>query len=105
VLPRPPEARRTLVAAAEGMPFALRTYESAKSRADLQAFYDHWMKIEGWRLGAKVEREGASAYFRKDGYQVILTLNETDGRTYATLIEAGQAASSSIATVEISESP
>jgi hypothetical protein len=105
VLPRPPEGRRTLVAAAEGMPFALRAYESGKSRTDLQAFYDQWMKTEGWRVAAKAEREATTAYLRKDGYQVFLTLAEDEGRTYATLIEAGPAASSQIATVEISESP
>jgi hypothetical protein len=103
VLPRPPEARRTLVAAAEGMPFALRTYESGKKPSDLQAFYDQWMKDRGWRVAAKAEREGASAYFREDGYQVFLTLAENEGRTYATLIEAGPNASSQIVTVEISE--
>jgi hypothetical protein len=105
VLPRPPEGRRTLVAAAEGMPFALRTYESGKSVSDLQAFYDRWIKTAGWRLAAKAEREGTTAYFREDGYQVFLTLMESNGRTYATLIEAGPAASSQIATVEISDSP
>jgi hypothetical protein len=105
VLPRPPEARRTLVAAAEGMPFALRTYESGKNRADVQTFYDRWMTREGWQVAAKAEREATTAYFRKDGYQVFLTLAENEGRTYATLIEAGPTASSQIATVEISESP
>ncbi len=105
VLPRPPDARRTLSAAAEGMPYALRTYDSGKSRAELQAFYGAWMKASGWIQAAEVKGEGATAYFRPDGYQVFLTLMEEGGRTYATLIEAGALAPSPTAVVEISESP
>jgi hypothetical protein len=105
VLPRPPDSRRTLAAAAEGMPYALRTYDSGKRRAELEAFYAAWMKAHGWIQAAQNESEGATAYFRQDGYQVFLTLMEEGGRTYATLIEAGASASSPTATVEISESP
>jgi hypothetical protein len=103
VLPRPPDARRTLSASAEGMPYALRTYDSGKSRAELQAFYGAWMKASGWTQAAEVKEEGATAYFRPDGYQVFLTLTEDGGRTYATLIEAGALAPSPTAVVEISE--
>jgi hypothetical protein len=105
VLPRPPDARRTLSASAEGMPYALRTYDSGKSRAELQAFYAAWMKAGGWREAAKVEGGEATAYFRQDGYQVFLTFAEEGGRTYATLIEAGAAAPSPTIAVEITESP
>ena len=105
VLPRPPDSHRTLAAAAEGMPYALRTYDSGKRRAELEAFYAAWMKAHGWIQAARNEAEGATAYFRQDGYQVFLTLMEEGDRTYATLIEAGASASSPTATVEISESP
>jgi hypothetical protein len=105
VLPRPPDARRTLSAFAEGMPYALRTYDSGKSRAELQAFYGAWMKASGWVQAAEVKDEGATAYFRPDGYQVFLTLMEEGGRTYATLVEAGALAPSPTVAVEISESP
>jgi hypothetical protein len=105
VLPRPPDSRRTLSASAEGMPYALRTYDSGKSRAELQAFYGAWMKASGWMQAAEVKGEGATAYSRRDGYQVFLTLIEEGGRTHATLIEAGALAPSPTAVVEISESP
>jgi hypothetical protein len=105
VLPRPPDARRTLSASAEGMPYALRTYDSGKSRAELQAFYGAWMKASGWTQAAAVKEEGATAYSRPDGYQVFLTLMEEGGRTHATLIEAGALAPSPTVVVEISESP
>ena len=105
ILPRPPDARRTLSASAEGMPYALRTYDSGKSRAELQAFYGAWMKAGGWIQAAEVKGQGATAYFRPDGYQVFLTLMEEGGRTYATLIEAGALTSSPTLGVEISESP
>jgi hypothetical protein len=106
ILPRPPDARRTLSASAEGMPYALRTYDSGKTRAELQAFYGTWMKASGWTQAAKFDGakgDGATAYFRQDGYQVFLTFMEEGGRTFATLIEAG--APNTTAVVEISESP
>jgi hypothetical protein len=105
VLPRPPGSRRTLSAAAAGMPYAVRTYESNKGRAEVESFYDAWMKARGWIRAAKVESEGASAYFRQDGYQVFLVLAEEESRTYATLIEAGASGSSPIAAVEVTETP
>jgi hypothetical protein len=108
VLPRPPDSRRTLAASAEGMPYALRTYDSGKRRAELEAFYAAWMKARGWIPAARADGapgEGATAYFRQDGYQVFLTFMEEGGRTYATLVEAGASASGPTAVVEISESP
>ena len=77
----------------------------AVEEMDLEAFYGAWMKAHGWIQAARNDSEGATAYFRQDGYQVFLTLMEEGGRTYATLIEAGASASSPTATVEISESP
>ena len=105
VLPRPPGSRRTLSAAAAGMPYAVRTYESNEGRAEVERFYDGWMKARGWIRAARVESEGASAYFRQDGYQVFLVLAEEEGRTYATLVEAGASGSSPIATIEVTETP
>lgn len=104
VLPRPPDSRRTLAASAEGMPYALRSYDSGKSRAELEAFYGTWMKKGGWVQAARAEAEGATAYLRPDGYQVFLTLMEDGGRTFATLIEAGTTTPSTVA-VDIVEKP
>jgi hypothetical protein len=105
VLPRPPASRRTLAAAAEGQPYGLRSYESSKSAADTQQFYDAWMKREGWGRVAHAEREGATAYLRQDGYQAFVSLFEDAGHTYVTLIEAGHAAGDSIGSIELGESP
>jgi hypothetical protein len=54
---------------------------------------------------AGTHQGGATAYFRLDGYQVLSTWFEHEGRTSAILIAARPTASSHIATVEVSESP
>lgn len=98
VLPRPPAARRTLSAAVEGAPYAVRTYASSQSRAALQQFYVSWMKERDWTFGA--EAEGTLTYFREDGYQIFVSLEEHAGQTFVTLTEAGRAAGN-IAAVEV----
>lgn len=103
VLPRPENARRTLSAAAEGMSFGLRLYETAASVTSVQRFYDEWMRESGWQLAVRAEEQGATAYLRPDGYQAFLSLSTSDERTYATLIEAGRPEGESIATVQVRE--
>lgn len=102
-LPRPANARRTLSAAAEGMPFGLRLYETSASPASVQRFYDDWMRENGWQSAARAEEQGATAYLRADGYQAFLSLSTLDARTYVTLTEAGRADGSSIAVVQLEE--
>src|SRR5690606_22133580 len=62
VLPRPPESRRTLSAAVEGMPYAVRTYASNRNIDQVKQFYQLWMEEQHWQLGA--EAEGTLTYFR-----------------------------------------
>jgi hypothetical protein len=102
-LPRPQNARRTLSAAAEGMPFALRLYETSASPSAVQGFYDDWMREHGWQSAARAEAQGATAYLRADGYQAFLSLSTLDARTYVTLTEAGRADGSSVAVVQVKE--
>jgi hypothetical protein len=90
VVPRPPGARRTLSASAEGLPFSVRSYESSQSLTATQSFYDAWMSEHGYQA-AHAADSGASSYLRADGYQVFLSLLQTDQHTFATLTESGQA--------------
>jgi hypothetical protein len=89
IVPRPPEARRTLSAGAEGQPFGLRSYESALPARELSAFYDEWAKKQRWARVAADSDTGASAYLQSDGVQLFVSLHELDGRTLVTLTEAG----------------
>lgn len=89
IVPRPPGARRTLSASADGMPFSVRSYESTQSLAATQAFYDTWMNEHGY-LAAHAAEAGASSYLRADGYQVFLSLLRTEQHTFTTLTESGR---------------
>jgi hypothetical protein len=90
VAPRPPGARRTLSASAEGLPFSVRSYESQQSLVAIQAFYDVWMGEHGYQA-AHAPESGSSSYLRADGYQVFLSLLTNNQRTFATLTESGSA--------------
>jgi hypothetical protein len=103
VLPRPEHARRTLSAAAHGMPFGLRLYETSGSSASVQRFYDDWMRNNGWQVASRAEEQGASAYLRPDGYQAFLSVSAADERTYVTLIEAGRSDGPSVSALQVRE--
>lgn|SRR6478735_963866 len=99
VVPRPPSARRTLSASAEGRPFSVRSYESTQSIAATQAFYDSWMREQGYQASHAPE-SGASSYLRADGYQVFLSLLASERHTFATLTESGQSDGSAMLELE-----
>jgi hypothetical protein len=102
-LPRPPNARRTLSAAAEGTTLVLRSYESRDRRAGLERFYDHRMTEKGWKVAAKVSQKGTTAYLHEDGRQAFVTLAEANERTYVTMIEAGRANATAVAATGLLE--
>ena len=89
LLPRPPAARRTLAASAEGMPFAVRSYESSQAPDLVQHFYDEWLTKRGFRA-AHDAGSNSSSYLRADGYQAFLSLMRSDGHTYVTVTETGR---------------
>jgi hypothetical protein len=95
--PRPPGARRTLSASAEGQPFAVRSYESERPLREVAGFYAEWAKKERWAAVSSDAESGATAYLRDDGVQLFLSLHELDGRTWVTLTEAGGARSAAAA--------
>lgn len=90
VLPRPNKARRTLAAAVEGQPYAIRLYDSAESPAAIEKFYGDWMKKNGWTLAGKLEGKGVT-YLRSDGFQAIIAFPSRDGHTTVSLTEVGHA--------------
>jgi hypothetical protein len=100
-VPRPPEARRTLSAAAEGMPYAVRTYVTRRRVPEIQRFYAERARERRWTLDAARDDEGARAYSTPEGRLVFISLLEDEDKTVVTLLEAGDASESAIATVEV----
>lgn len=89
VLPRPPNARRTLSASAEGLPFAVRSYQLSESPAQAQRFYDGWMSQRGWQIRHDTTT-GASSYLRADGFQAFISMSSSEQQTYVTVTETGR---------------
>jgi hypothetical protein len=85
LLPRPPESRRLLSAAAAGTPFLLLHYAARLPAPELWRFYAPRLSALGFeRVAAAGD---AAAYRREDGEQLFLALIEQDGSTLVALIE------------------
>lgn len=102
VVPRPPRSRRTLSANAEGLPYAVRLYDSTDTVDAVRAFYDSWMKAHGFEK-AEVKGETFASYIRPDGYQVFFAVSSRHGKTGVALSEAGRADGTSAAVVQVLE--
>jgi hypothetical protein len=89
VLPRPPNARRTLSASAEGLPFAVRGYQSSQTPEQAQRFYDAWMSQHGWQAQHDAAT-ATSSYLRDDGLQAFLSFSRAKADTYITITETGR---------------
>jgi hypothetical protein len=100
VVPRPPESRRTLSAAAQGMPFGVRVYMSEKDGVALDRFYNKELAARGFKPAKGARFEGTTAFLDKTGYQVFVSIVTIEGKSYVTLTEAGRADGGSIVTVE-----
>jgi hypothetical protein len=86
---RPTASRRTFSASAAGFPAAVRIYETHASHDQVARDYDTSFAAKGF---VRVENKGAVAYVGRDGSQVFVSLTTTkDGRTAATVVEAGRA--------------
>lgn len=90
LIPRPPESRRLLSAAAEGTQLLLLHYASHTPRPSLRRFYSEELRARGFhQLAADPD---AAVYQREDGLQVYLALLEQRAATQVTWVEsrAGQ---------------
>jgi hypothetical protein len=102
-LPRPRQARRTLAAAAAGMPYGVRLYESRERPEVIADYYSSWMRKNGWKSTARSDPEHGRAFLRRDGYLAFVAVTESNGRSYVTLLEAGQADATAIAALKPKE--
>lgn len=86
LVPRPPDSRRLLSAAAEGVPLLLLHYASHAPRPLLERFYAEQLRARGFELLAA---EGdAVVYQRADGRQLFLTFSEQRAVAQVTWIES-----------------
>lgn len=86
LIPRPPESRRLLSAAAEGASLLLLHYASHAPRSLLQRFYATELRTRGFRELA-ADRD-AAVYQREDGRQLYLALLEQRAATQVTWVES-----------------
>lgn len=87
IAPRPPESRRTLVAFAEGMPYAVRMYESRVSRSALHRVFDDALQARGFSLASSSQVD-QRAYVGAGGAQVTITTQTAASGTIVTMVEA-----------------
>jgi hypothetical protein len=88
LVPRPPNARRTLSAAAAGQPSGVRIYESTESIEALDAFYNKAMSQRGFVVPPGARAEGTTAFNHPEGSQVFVSLSRMDDKSYVTLTQA-----------------
>jgi hypothetical protein len=89
LLPRPPSARRTLSAHADGAALAVRVYESGEPLNVVRESYAQAMQRAGF-VATGERAEDSIGYLGKDGQLAIVTISDIEGHTYVTLTEAGQ---------------
>jgi hypothetical protein len=91
--PRPPDSRRLVAAAAQGEPYAVRTYRSTAAADDVRAFYDDEMARRGFSRAETEPGVTGAAYVRDGGLMVFVAFGEADGATTVTVVDGAQASS------------
>jgi len=82
--PRPPGARRRLVAEVEGTPHATRFYDTAAPVADVTAHYDRALQDAGFQRFTPASREHVlRAYFRPDLHVLVAVRREGERTVFA----------------------
>jgi hypothetical protein len=102
VLPRPANARRILSANVEGLPYAVRLYDTRDNVDKVRTFYDSWMEAHGFDK-VKADNQPGISYIRPDGYQAFLAVSSRGGKTSIAVSEAGRADGTSTAIVQVAE--
>jgi hypothetical protein len=86
--PRPPGAQRILSADVEGMPYAVRIYDTPATPAEVVKVYDDEMRGRGWEPAFGVPGEGPDqrAYTRPGADLLVITSRDRE-RTLVSIIE------------------
>jgi hypothetical protein len=86
--PRPPSAQRVLSADVEGMPYAVRIYDSKATPAEVVKTYDDTMAARGWEPAFGVPGEGPEQRaFTRPGADLIVITSRDGDRTVVSLVE------------------
>ena len=90
MVPRPPNAKRTFSAAAAGVPFAVRIYDSGKSEGQIRSFYGEQMAARGWRVVSDRPTEHGAAYMKNAATILYLSMVPRGDRTVVTTTETAR---------------
>ena len=91
MVPRPPDAKRVFTAAAAGMPFGVRLYQSTRSEDDVRRFYAEAMPARGWVAVADMPDHHVLAYMKNTGTVLyVSTQSRTGGGTMVTATETAR---------------
>ncbi|MBV9947162.1 MAG: hypothetical protein JOZ69_09965 [Myxococcales bacterium] len=99
IVPRPPNASRTLAASSAEVPYAVHVYRSDDTEDDLRRFYDREMGARGW-VRAVDDRQGTVSYLKGlaitmvtftpgEGGKHLVSLTETAGSETPLAVGAG----------------
>jgi hypothetical protein len=85
---RPPRSQRILSADVEGVPYAVRIYDSAATPDEIVKMYDEEMPKKGWEPTYGVAGEGPDQRaFMRPGSDVMIVTSRDGGRTLVSVIE------------------
>jgi hypothetical protein len=87
--PRPPDSRRILSVSADGAPYAVQSFQSGESPAEIHRYYDETMPKLGWeKVADDSEAYHAGIYQRAGVTMTISALQfEEGGKTTVTFAE------------------
>jgi hypothetical protein len=91
LVPRPSGSRRTLSAAVDGYPAAVRIYETAEGAEGVARAADAALVAKGFVRATSDSAQHGAAYARRDGAQVFLSWSSEGGRTAVTILESAAA--------------
>jgi hypothetical protein len=91
LVPRPAGSRRTLSAAIDGYPAAVRIYESSQDAEAMARAAAPALMAKGFVRAGDDSTKPAAAYARRDGAQVVLSFTSHGDRTAMTVLESATA--------------
>lgn len=89
-LPRLPESRRLLTAYAEGAPYAIRVYETARSPQEVLTYFTNEAPKKGWTLQPlRTEDPSKAVVFERGGVDLMVFAQVEGGMTSVSMVEMG----------------
>ncbi len=85
---RPPSSRRTLAAAALGMPYGVHVYQSTMSANEARSFYDAELARRGFERAPGDGGAQGNAYTREDGAMVMVAVGQGETSTSISVVDA-----------------